>query len=147
MSKTDQTIFVDDPKRLGNCVAACVATLLDIPLAEVPHFVEFGIAYGDSSDVHDVSSGNNWWSMLLGFMAAKGYWPVALESVTDGEDDEILFVAGKSPRGVSHQVLYRDGRLWHDPHPSRDGVLEVAEVLAWRPLPGFDHAPTPREDG
>lgn len=142
MSRVDQTIFVNDPKRKGNCVAACVATFLGCSLDEVPHFIEFGIAYGDSEDVKDVSAGNNWWAMLLGFMAARGYWPVELESITHGEVGETLFVAGKSPRGVTHQVLYRHGRLWHDPHPSRDGVLDVAEVLAFRSLPGFDHAPT-----
>ncbi len=138
----DQTIFVDDPKRKGNCVAACVATFLDVPLTEVPHFIELGIAYGDSDDVHAASAGHAWWSMLLGFMAGKGMWPVVLESVTDGERDEILFVAGKSPRGVMHQVLYRAGRLWHDPHPSRDGIVDVAEVLAFRPLSRFDHEPS-----
>ena len=142
MSGVDQTILVGDPKRKGNCVAACVATFLDVPLSEVPHFVEFGIAWGDSDDVHDVSAGNNWWAMLLGFMAARGYWPVELESVTSGEVGETLFVAGKSPRGVTHQVLYREGRLWHDPHPSRDGVTGIDEVLAFRRSTGFDHAPT-----
>lgn len=138
----DQTIFVGDEKRKGNCVAACVATALDLPLEAVPHFVEFGIAWGDSDDVHAASSGHHWWAMLLGFMSGKGLWPVELDSVTSGEVGEVLFVAGKSPRGVMHQVLYRDGRLWHDPHPSRAGVLDVAEVLAFRPLTSFDHTPS-----
>ena len=44
----DQTIFVTDTKRKGNCVAACIATILGISLKEVPHFIEFGIAYGDA---------------------------------------------------------------------------------------------------
>lgn len=140
--KIDQTILAGDPKRPGNCVAACVATLVGVPLDQVPHFIEFGIVYGDSEDVGAVSTGNNWWAMLLGYLAAKGYWPVELEALTDAETDEFLLVAGMSPRGLLHQVIYRGDRLWHDPHPSRDGVLDVREVLAVRPLPGFDHAPT-----
>ena len=52
----DQTIFVGDPQRPGNCVAACVATLLDLPLDRVPHFIEFGIAYGDSQEVESASA-------------------------------------------------------------------------------------------
>lgn len=82
--------------------------------------------------------------MMLGFLAGRGLWVVELDEVTDAERGEPVLVAGKSPRGVMHQVVYRDGRLWHDPHPSRDGVLDVQEVLAVRPLPGpgFDHAPT-----
>lgn len=145
MSPVDQTIFVTDPKRKGNCVAACVATVLGVPLAEVPHFIEFGIAYGDSEDVQEVSHGNNWWAMMLGFLAGRGLWVVELDKVTDAERGEPVLVAGMSPRGVVHQVVYRDGALWHDPHPSRDGVLDVREVLAVRPLPGFDHMPTPTE--
>lgn len=140
----DQTIFVGDEKRKGNCVAACIATLTDLPLDRVPHFVEFGIAYGDSDDVHVVSSGNHWWAMLLGFLAARGYWVVELDGLSDADPDDYLLVAGKSPRGVMHQVIYRGGQLWHDPHPSRAGVLNVEEVLAIRPLPGFDHTPTGR---
>ena len=140
--RVDQTIFMDDPKRKGNCVAACVATVLGIPLAQVPHFIEFGIAYGDSEDVQTVSSGNNWWAMMLGFLAGRGLWVVELDKVTDADRHEFVLVAGMSPRGVVHQVVYREGRLWHDPHPSRDGVLDVREVLAVRPLPGFDHEPT-----
>lgn len=142
MSRVDQTIFVNDPERKGNCVAACIASLLDEPLDKVPHFIEFGIAYGDSEDVHAVSAGNNWWAMMLGYLAARGWWPVELEKVTDADTHEFVLVAGMSPRGVLHQVIYREGRLWHDPHPSRAGVLDVREALAIRPLPGFDHSPT-----
>lgn len=143
MSATvDQTIFVGDPRRPGNCVAACVATLLDLPLDRVPHFIEFGIAYGDSQEVESVSAGNNWWAMMLGFLAGHGLWVVELDKVTDAEVDEPVLVAGMSPRGVVHQVIYRSGRLWHDPHPSRAGLLDVRKVLAVRPLPGFDHTPT-----
>ncbi len=139
----DQTIFVDDPKRMGNCVAACVATLLGLPLSSVPHFIEFGVDLGDSDDVKDeVTQGHAWFAMMLGFFAGHGLWPVELESVTAAEAGETVMVAGPSPRGVMHQVLYRDGVLWHDPHPSRDGVLEIREVLAVRPHTGFGHAPT-----
>lgn len=138
----DQTIFATDPDRKGNCVAACVATLLGIPLDRVPHFIEFGIAYGDSDNVQEVSAGHHWWAMMLGFLAGHGLWVVELDKVTDAEVGEPVLVAGMSPRGVVHQVIYRSGRLWHDPHPSRAGVLDVREVLAVRPLPGFDHTAT-----
>ena len=141
-ARVDQTIFADDPKRKGNCVAACVATVLGLPLDRVPHFIEFGIAYGDSDDVAEVSHGNNWWAMMLGFLAGHGRWIAELDKVTDADRHEFVLVAGMSPRGVVHQVIYREGRLWHDPHPSRAGVLDVREVLAVRSLPGFDHEPT-----
>ena len=79
--------------------------------------------------------------MFLGYMAGHGLWPVELEAVDQGDPGEVLFVMGMSPRGVCHQVLYRDGQLFHDPHPARAGITDVREVLAWRPML-HDHTPT-----
>lgn len=139
-TRVDQTILASDPHRQGNCVAACVASYLGVPLETVPHFLEH-----DTEATVDGSAGSvAWWWLLIGFMAGHGLWPVELDSLTEGERGELLFVAGPSARGVFHQVLYRDGELWHDPHPSKDGLTEVREVLAWRPRQ-HDHAPTPHD--
>lgn len=136
-ARVDQTILAGDPKRQGNCVSACVATYLGVPIETVPHFVEY-----DGATVDGTPGGTGWWWMLLGFMAGKrGLWPVELDDVDEGEPGELLFVAGMSERGVLHQVLYRDGVLWHDPHPSKAGIIDVREVLAWRPTI-HDHRPS-----
>ena len=132
----EQTILHDNPNRLGNCVAACVAEFLDLPLSAVPHFVEYGIEF--SGDPDDNSS---WWALLTGFMWAKGFTPVLLESVNDAHPEEIVFVSGPSPRGVSHQVLYRDGELWFDPHPSKAGLRSITEVMRWTRFDAFNHDP------
>lgn len=135
MKRIDQTILASDPERQGNCLAACVATFCELPLHNVPHFVELGTLMNGEDDRI------SWWSMLLGFMAGRGLWPDELKSVDDAEPGETVFVMGMSPRGVCHQVLYRNGELWHDPHPSRDGVVDVREALVWRPVT-FHHEPT-----
>lgn len=127
---TDQTILHDDPARQGNCLSAAVASFLHVDLEEVPHFAEYA---PDDKDA--------WWHFLLGFMAGHGYWCYDLPSVHEAEPGEWLFVMGPSPRGVMHQVIYRDGELFHDPHPSRAGVTEVKEVLVWRPV-RHDHTPS-----
>lgn len=135
--RVDQTILATDPERPGNCLSAAVASYLRIPLGRVPHFIE----YDAEATTDGTEGGNGWWLMLLGFMAGFGLWPLTLDTPDDGEPGEVLFVAGPSPRGVFHQVLYRDGALWHDPHPSKDGITEVREVLAWRETL-HDHTPT-----
>ncbi len=136
--RVDQTILATDPDRPGNCLAACVATFVGKPLDDVPHFIEHGEHMRPNPEEPDRLL---WWVMLLGFMAGHGLWPIELGTIDEGEPGELLFVMGMSPRGVCHQVLYRDGVLWHDPHPSRDGIADVREVLAWRPHQ-HDHQPT-----
>jgi hypothetical protein len=53
-------------------------------------------------------------------------------NIYDCEAEEIpyvkenyVLVIGKSPRGVSHVVLYQNGKMIHDPHPSRAGVITI----------------------
>lgn len=147
-SRVDQTILHDqDPKRPGNCFAACVATALGRPLSEVPHFVEWGQTFHNGKQRDEEDPDRKYWlAMFWGYCAGAGVWPVDLEAVSDADPGEIVFTAGMSPRGIRHQVLYRDGRLWHDPHPSRDGLTEADEWFVLRPSPGHDHEPTPPED-
>ncbi len=50
-----QTIFTDHEKGLyGNCLQACIANLLELPLSEVPHFVTAQDS-GDSVDFKVIS--------------------------------------------------------------------------------------------
>ena len=149
--RVDQTILHDDPKRPGNCFAAAVASALGKPLSEVPHFVEWGQwLYNGERKVDDLASAEAdrkcWWAMFLGYVTALGLWPETIDGLDDAAAGEIVFVSGPSPRGLPHQVLYRDGHLWHDPHPSRAGVVTLDEemwVLRQMPASGHDHDPTP----
>lgn len=146
--KITQTITHDDPARPGNCFAAAVATAIDRPLSEVPHFVEWGqhLHNGQSkvSDFEDADADRKcWWAMFLGYVAACGLWPEPIASLDDAKPGEIVFVNGPSPRGIAHQVLYRDGELWHDPHPSGDGLASIDPegMFVLRPAT-HDHQPT-----
>ena len=41
---------------------------------------------------------------------------------------------GPSERGVRHAVVWVDGAMAWDPHPSRAGLLQVTELIAFEPL-------------
>ena len=147
--KVDQTILFDDPMRPGNCFAACVATAVGRPLSTVPHFVEWGQYFHNErlKDADDVDR-KCWWAMFVGYAAGLGLMPEVVDSPGAAEPGELVFVSGPSPRGVPHQVLYRNGRLWHDPHPSRAGILHVATddvMYVLRPY-SHDHSPTTKGD-
>ena len=118
----------------GNCYAACIASLLGLPITEVPNIE---VLYGIDNTYY--------WEVLCKWLGHLGY-----ELSTDnrfkscfhedfqdmnfgGEDrhaawrkelyDKYYLVSGKSPRGIQHICIYQNGKLVHDPHPSREGLI------------------------
>ncbi|MFC8676692.1 hypothetical protein ACFUEN_28905 [Streptomyces griseorubiginosus] len=118
MRPVTQTILHDDPDgRPGNCLQAAVASLLELPLWAVPHFV---------------AGGDDWLERMVAFCQAHGftlYQRPADRYVAYG------MAWGPSERGVRHAVCWVDGRMAHDPHPSRAGLLRVTELIAFEPAP------------
>ncbi|MBO3760337.1 hypothetical protein [Ciceribacter sp. L1K22] len=119
MTPVDQTQFAGEGVG-GNCVQASVASILDLPLSAVPHFLEaaptpseWELAFWDWCEERGI-----------GLIRRSGEW------IFDG----YYLASGPSPRGVNHMVVYRDGVLAHDPHPSRAGVLEVRQTWVLAPL-------------
>jgi len=119
MTPLDQTQFAGEGAG-GDCVRASVASILDLPLSEVPHFLEiapepqlWGLAFEDWMEARGLYV----W-LKHGHVEFEGYY----------------LVSGPSPRGVSHMVVYRDGKLAHDPHPSREGILDVTWTRILVPL-------------
>lgn len=116
------------PDHRGNCWQTVLASVLDLPLDEVPHFVQ------DDHD-HDGTKNFewNWWKRSFDFLRERG---LTLEYADlDDSPGEYLLVAGKSPRGggaIYHVVIYRDGVMVHDPHPDRTGLLSIDRTYAVR---------------
>lgn len=105
-----QTIFADDPQgRQGNCLQAAVASLLVLPLDEVPHFIE-----------HE-----DWLGRMTDWAGQRGY---AVTSAPGADGVPLGIAYGPSPRGVTHAVVVRDGAIAWDPHPSRAGLVTVSGV-------------------
>lgn len=72
-----------------------------------------------------------WDDVLQYFLASRGY----VEHYIEKEDynkwlrnhtNQYYMVTGMSPRGVTHVVIYQNGKMVHDPHPSNSGV-EIKE--------------------
>lgn len=126
--------IVADPARgdgiPGDCLRACVASLLDEPYRAVPHFALYPAW---------------WWDLLRAWARSRG-GDVACLRVVGGSvrqflahpDDDpawdgLLIGCGASPRGPYRHVVLVDVDLdlVYDPHPSGAGLLEVDEVYAF----------------
>ena len=134
MNAVAQTIFMDHVPageaeewvndgraEAGDCLRACVASVIELPLESVPHFAQ----YRQPADSH------LWWWALVGFCFAHG-WDVTYETEAP---EAIAIASGKSVRGHGHVVVVDNGLLVHDPHPSGDGLCEVDGYYAFARLP------------
>ena len=108
----------------GNCFRAAVASILELPLEDVPCFEDLMMERDD------------WWVKFKKWLGDYGLYPV----VRGGDLDGVVFpgyylVAGTTNRGdFLHEVIYKNGELVHDPHPSGDGLLEVREIILLVPV-------------
>lgn len=120
MKPVDQTIF-GWPS--GNCFAACVASILELSLDEVPNFM---------------LNHETWFDDTYRWLAARGYTVlyVKRDAVASGQVDprplieagHYFILGGLSPRGEHlHCVIEHRNVVVHDPHPSRAGLVSAWE--------------------
>jgi len=121
MTPTRQTIFGAD----GNCMNACLATVLDIPLDAVP--------YPLNDDTAFLPDKLNVWLATMGLAYIEFPWgPMVLAP------DTYCIATGPADRGFDHAVvceIVKEGEgltiLWvHDPHPD-DTFLHEIKMLGF----------------
>ncbi len=93
----------------GNCLQACIASLFDIALEDIPVF-------GNRSD---------WYDRFTIFMVDRfGVQPIEVWPGKFFADLQGLYIAsGPSPRGdFDHSVILSGGTLAFDPYPGGNGL-------------------------
>jgi hypothetical protein len=132
MKPVMQTIFTNEDETVhGNCLSACLASLLEMQIDEVPAFNlmggEWGIELYNFLQKHDYTS------------QGTGYAQNGIEKLEKYEGiDGYVIVQGKSFREYvtrGHAVIYYHGKLAHDPHPSKLGLKEVEDWLMIEKIP------------
>lgn len=114
-------VSVEGPQRVmqtivegpdANCMQACIASLFGIPIEEAPVIRDDPLT--------------TWTQQVRDWAAKRGYGFVTIgcneETFRAEFSAGYLIVAGYSKRGRYHAVVYKDGELWHDPHPDSSGV-------------------------
>lgn len=104
--------------KAGNCLQACIASLVEKPLEDVPDFAH-------------MPGGIPWWRHFDRYFT-KNYglfpWPVMPELFVLPYDVYYL-VFGQSPRGFRHACIGLNGLIAHDPHPEGGGVVPDQYIL------------------
>ena len=112
MKKVMQDKFGDE----GNCTEACIASILEIPLDEVPYLVPYG---------------EKWMDALHPFLIDRGLYLITVDAETFLKIKKpygYSIGGGRSPRvtGFDHSVVCLDGEIVHDPHSGSDPI-EITE--------------------
>lgn len=112
MRPVEQTILTPPD---GNCFAACVASILELPIDAVPNFR---------------SSGNGWWHEWQEWLAPKNLALLGWDSDDLGDEKvradtlrgySICTVRYELPSGgLNHSVVALNGVIVWNPHPLRD---------------------------
>lgn len=137
----------------GNCVAAAMASVLELPLWMVPPWEQmFGRDDWQKRR-------REWLAQVLGLEVVTLYasrrkpgqfTPEYWEE--DGKDyayfevvdlPEFYIACGKTVRGSHHATVYSAGALVHDPHYSGDGLIAVDRIEFFRALPDAQRVAAP----
>lgn len=103
MKPVYQTIF---DGQNGDCMAACIASLLELDLDQVPN-------------PHTA----NWWDAWQAWLKQRGLYLVEA-SIGDWTPPGYAILVGTSPRGDwQHACIVLNGEIVHDPHPDGGGVV------------------------
>lgn len=108
----------------GDCLRACVASIFDLHIEDVPHFAQL-----------DCEGLGDWPLLLDRWCRARGWISTTKPASWLDEHTEPCIVGGRSPRASHVVVRCDDGTLW-DPSPTRDGLLpdSVRFVIIFEPI-------------
>jgi hypothetical protein len=133
MTPVKQTILHEPDNGLyGNCAQAAIASLLSMPINEVPHFADGLLETDEDGIVYN--------ERLQGWLMSKGYGLLTLTIVPEYLENwqesakticDHHLIAGRTIRGTLHVVVGKNGEVVHDPHPSDDGLLPPTEEDPW----------------
>ena len=138
MTPTTCTTTHNPPHSYGDCLRACIATILDLPAEDVPHFADCGVS------AHDTLAHARAWlksrSLTIATFAYPGDEPVAdvLEYMSRSNPDAIwmLFGSTSDDQTDMHVNVCRGGKVVHDPawvptsikQPYREGGDSVWQI-------------------
>ncbi len=129
MKPVDQTKF-GYPE--GNCLMACVASILEVALDELPDLFERCCTVREDGITWD---DGDWWEVLQEGVAAHG-WTASYEAARYDMPHPPAYAIAGGPGGrafdekgvdVGHCVVCLNGEMVHDPHPDKTGLAGPIE--------------------
>jgi len=129
MKPIDQSI-IHGNGLAGDCLRACVASIFEIPIEEIPHFCDRHLDEKITNENHCFTRINKWLSEKFGMSYLEvefGNFGTYLIEKYGG----YYIATGPTDRfngDVLHCVIYNGDKMIHDPHPSKSGLKTVYNI-------------------
>lgn len=112
MTPIEQTILSNGDTH-GDCVRACTASMLNMSIENVPNFIIF----------------DKWYKKWINFLYKHD---IKLKKIPFKNNiptfKNYYFVSGNTCRKTHHMVIMKDGKIVHDPHPSKNGIIDICHI-------------------
>lgn len=120
MIPVDMTTKHEPPDSIGDCFPCCIASILELPRSAVPHIYE-GEGWLDTTGKVGMKRLREWLA-TIGFYYFEFELPEdKIDEWLDGFDCHYI-ISGMGGRGARHVCVGFNGKIVHDPHPSRTGI-------------------------
>jgi len=150
MTPQKQLLNHKPPESYGDCHRAALASILDLPILDVPHFMH-GLG---------PKEGNEFERRQKEFLLYLGLVPICVPFDGSAGLDAVLqtlgaqcpgiyyLIGGDAGRGVGHTVVGCGGEIVHDPHPANIGIIgPMDDGLFWVTFIGSSVAYRPHISG
>lgn len=118
----------------GNCFQACVASIMELPLTNVPNFMDFNDDKG------------HWWREFGAWLRRRNmfHYSVELAEPNRGEwadwleDKQLIYLGSIKSGGVHHALVLKGTNVIHDPWPNNakftfDDIVDIQFFLCIDP--------------
>lgn len=134
VEQTKFSIFYADDSRLtyGNCLVACIASIMEVGILEVPNiYVYYGMGDFGGAPV---------WMGVLNLWSKFNYGRILVKTkdFSDLPDSEYYIKRGLSYRGRLHCVVGHNSLGDWDPYPTHEGLKEVHHYYYFRDVDVLD---------
>jgi hypothetical protein len=129
----------------GNCLSACLASIMEIPVDVVPNFCYDG---ADDEPFGLLPPGSTWLERLAHWLSNHG-WGMMTVDWNEPPTGWILantyvIASGPNPDGIFHALVghvdggrldhekkqwHWDVKILHDPNPSQRGITEIRDLI------------------
>lgn len=117
MKPVDQTKTLDNGQR-GNCLAACLASVLETDLKSIPEFEELPPGQ---------------WKPALAEWAQSIRMKIVRKEPSEYNVGEHYVAVGISHKGNRHATVALNGEVVHCPHHSRAGIGKIDYIFTITP--------------